>query len=310
MEAINCLFCHANSDNIVIKENGFQGRKCASCNLIYISPRPSETEVHDIYGHNDAHISAQTHIEHEYAKRLHAQHNVSVIKKYCSSGALLEIGAGAGYFLDEARKRGFSPYAIELNTIQAQFIKDSLKIPCERTPLHIDSFGKQAFDLIYHVDVLSHFYDPTMAFTIMHAKLKDEGYLVFETGNIADINHNYYSVFTKFQYPDHLFFFGEQSIKKLLEITGFELIKIHRYVIWPQLYIMKFLHAHRSKNHQHNSSQIPVAKIQKPKQHYSRNMLKNCYHKAMHMIRYNMGAFLPASSRPQTLLVIAKKIMR
>ncbi|GAI49710.1 unnamed protein product [marine sediment metagenome] len=41
MEEIMCIFCEKESDQVVIKENGFKGKKCPTCGLIYISPRPT-----------------------------------------------------------------------------------------------------------------------------------------------------------------------------------------------------------------------------------------------------------------------------
>ncbi len=41
MEYIQSIFCHRSSDQIVIEENGYKGRKCSQCGLIFISPRPT-----------------------------------------------------------------------------------------------------------------------------------------------------------------------------------------------------------------------------------------------------------------------------
>jgi len=69
---------------------------------------------------------------------------------------MLEIAEGGGYFLDEAREEGFEVYGIELNSIQADFIKTKLGIPCEKPLLDIPFFDGKRFDIIYHCDVISH----------------------------------------------------------------------------------------------------------------------------------------------------------
>ena len=56
MNEIKCIFCDTKSDRVAIRENGYQGKQCPDCGLIYISPRPSLQEVIDLYGHDEAHI--------------------------------------------------------------------------------------------------------------------------------------------------------------------------------------------------------------------------------------------------------------
>ena len=115
METIACIFCAHEESAALIEENGFTGRKCSQCGLIYISPRPSAEDIANLYGHDEANISADQHVAAEPYKRLHARNVLHILKRYIPAGKLLEIGPGAGFFMDEARIAGFSPYGIELN---------------------------------------------------------------------------------------------------------------------------------------------------------------------------------------------------
>ena len=130
MNPIDCIFCGIESDDVLIKENGYEGKQCPQCGLIYISPRPSFDEIVDLYGHDDAHVSAASHISAEFSKRLYARHHLRLIRSFVKDGELLEIGAGAGYFLDEARKLGFIPSGLEFNPTQDNHISYDLNIPC------------------------------------------------------------------------------------------------------------------------------------------------------------------------------------
>ena len=211
MEEICCIFCNIGSQNVLIKENGFQGRKCPQCGLIYISPRPIYNDIVNLYGHDEAHMSAQAHIERAFMKRIYARHNLRYITKFVRNGRLLEIGAGAGYFLVEAQQMGFEPYGIELNPIQAAFIRNKLGIPCVESPLDTGLFTSQRFDVVYHSDVVSHFYDPYAEFAKMSQVLKEGGFLVFETGNFGDIAEKFMKFPVAFYYPEHLFLFSTEK---------------------------------------------------------------------------------------------------
>ena len=45
----------------------------------------------------------------------------------------------------------------------------------------------------------------------MRRKLKPNGFLIFETGNIPDVTAANRRIFLDYQYPDHLYFFGETA---------------------------------------------------------------------------------------------------
>ena len=307
MEVIPCIFCEVSSNTIIINENKYQGRRCPHCALIYISPRPSADEIENVYGHNNAQVPADVHIAGEFLNRLYARHTIKIIKKHLKHkkinerSTLLEIGAGAGYFLNEAHKAGFDPYALELNPVQADYIERTFNIACERSLLSATSFGSKKFDLIYHCDVLSHFYDPIKSFEVMHKKLTNNGLLVFQTGNIADIDTRYLPAFESFQYPDHLFFFNERTIKQLLAKTGFTLIALHRYNILPQLWLLKWLHRGKAQ------TKATRGKEQSANDSIFKLLAKKIYYRGLYLLRYKIGALLPKTGKPQTIIVVAQK---
>jgi len=76
MNSISCIFCSdpETESRVVIEENGYSGRKCGRCGLIYISPRPDLKETQELYGHGQAHIPAGDHLQKNFGKLLHDRH--------------------------------------------------------------------------------------------------------------------------------------------------------------------------------------------------------------------------------------------
>jgi SAM-dependent methyltransferase len=231
------------------------------------------------------------------------------IGKYKNSGNLLELGPGGGFFLLEARKLGYEPFAVELNPIESRWINEKLQIPCENIALHEGSFSGRKFDIIYHRDVLSHLPDPIQAFREMNMRLNDGGLLVFETGNIADVREKYYKYFAQFSYPDHLFFFGEKSLQLLLEKTGFQCVHVYREAILLRLFLQKVLWGFRDllKEKKVLQDMKSGKDIDPGRGGLSlKRRLRLIYRYASHLL-LRIGNILPEEGRPLKLLVIARK---
>ena len=311
MAEAECIFCNKKSPQIVIEEEGYQCRKCPSCDLIYISNRPSLEEIEKLYNNNDrANRSADASISGFFSRRLHARHHLRIIKKFIKNGSMLEIGPGEGSFLYEARKEGFEVGGIELNKIQANFIKNRLGISCEESPLDAFSFDGKKFDIIYHRDVISHFYDPIAELQKMNERLKDNGFLIFETGNLGNVEEKYFKLFSSFQLPDHLFFFSEENLKELFRRTGFEFVKVYKYSKLPLLWIMRSIktktdpftvRGEKRDLSKRNKSFLKINSF------IFKYFLRNAFNYFSYLMLYKIGYMIPKKGRPQSLFVIAQK---
>jgi hypothetical protein len=235
-------------------------------------------------------------------------------------------------------------YGIELNGLLAGHVREHMGIRCEESPLNGSSFEGKKFDVIYHCDVLSHFFNPIEEFTRIRASLCDKGIVVFETGNFADVDKRFYPLIDSFLYPEHLFFFGERSLAELLRRSGFRLLAIHRSSLVPYYrwrMVEGWLRAKYYRlRHERMPSWLLVKALKKgrtwlrrsrvqreggaattaaPDQGGAPAMDKSRIARAdrwtlratnycTHFIRYAVGRMVPRSGRPQTVLVIAEKV--
>lgn len=175
-----------------------------------VTPRPSPDSIMDLYFHDEAHIRAASHIHTMLGRKLHARMTARIIRRHKQGGRLLEIGSGGGAFL-VAASRFFDVAGVDFNPVQVAYIRDHLGLRCE-LGRYQDAFAGQKFDIIYHCDVLSHFFDPIQEFRDMRAMLNPGGVIIFETGNFGDLDPEQRSAITVFQYPDHINFFSEKSL--------------------------------------------------------------------------------------------------
>jgi 2-polyprenyl-3-methyl-5-hydroxy-6-metoxy-1,4-benzoquinol methylase len=317
MHEIGCVLCDGAGSKPVIVESGFTGRQCANCGLIFISPRPSRDEIEEVYRQGDAHLSPQwfVHGREAIASRLRAARDAQLVQRHAAGGSLLEIGPGRGTFLAAARRRGFDVFGVELNPTQASFIRAELGVPCAESLEAAQELAGGRFDVIYHRDVLSHFYDPHEEMERLRALLKPGGLHIFETGNLADVDHRYLRLIASFQYPDHLFFYGERSLRKLLEQTGFAHVQTHRWSVLPERLLRSWIDRARNRVSGRSDRGLPevdaARHAPRPEPSGARSSSGQIARQALDLLYYGLQLSvgrIPVSERtPQTLIVVARK---
>jgi SAM-dependent methyltransferase len=291
----DCPLCGTGDNHVVIREHGWQSRKCSNCDVVYVSPRPGREEVAQLYAHKED-VRLDQPIEN--FKRRQARVSLRLIREYAPrGGSLLELGPGDGFFLDEAKRQGFNVHAIELNVKQAEDIA-TRGIDCESQPLHENSFDGQLFDVIYFCDVLSHFYDPVEALQTIRRHIRTGGILVFETGNLGDVDPKYYSRYPTFLLPEHLFLFGEGNFPVLLQRASFAFTSSRNYNILPSLWFLRA--ASKGERAQADSIPAPSSAPRLPR------IVRSAAYFVLFALKYGAGRMLPKSGRPQTVLVVAR----
>ncbi len=303
METITCPLCHRGNQDAVITEHGYTGCLCPECQVIYLSPRPTPEETLASYRQDHACVPASMYIAKTCYQTLHNRLTLRLLRRYCPAGALLEIGAGGGFFLEEARAAAFSVAAIEVNPTQAAAMR-AKAIPCEEQALSDASFGGQHFEAIYHCDVLSHFSDPLETFRRIHTRLQPGGYHLFETSNFGGVAPAGLRLVNTFQLPDHLFFFSPHSLRLLLEQSGFALVALYRYAETWHLRFAAALRAARrllAPAGPHRDTAIPAAL-------HLDDPLHRAYFHLLYFARYDLGRLTAREQQPQTLIVVARKV--
>jgi SAM-dependent methyltransferase len=275
--AERCPLCQCATGTPAFSEGSYQTRRCSDCGLIFVFPRPAPTTISTIYEHDAAHTASRQLLAKSRSPLAlaHVQHSLGIIQKYQPAGALLELGPGGGLFLAEAQKAGFSCLGLEPNPVQAAFIQQEFGIPCHTGVLTSETSFDSNFSVVYHCNVLSHLYAPLSTFQQLRHLLSPSGVLVFETGNFADVAPEYWPLIQqteRFQLPDHLCFFGLRSLQILLQKSGFALKNLYTY------------------------SRIP----EKTAPHFFKK-----HPQLQHFLKYQLGAIVPRSGHPQTLIVVA-----
>jgi 2-polyprenyl-3-methyl-5-hydroxy-6-metoxy-1,4-benzoquinol methylase len=140
-------------------------------------------------------------------------------------GRILDVGCATGYFLEAAREMGFEPFGVELSYYGAEVCRS--KFGAGR--IHEGSLETAVFkdcpedrvDAIFMSDLLEHVSDPPATLKTARRWLPRGGRLLITTPDIGSWSHRVFGRHWLHYKPEHLFYFGTNSLGRLLTGAGF-----------------------------------------------------------------------------------------
>lgn len=233
LTSIRCPVCGENSFTKLYPLKYPRIVKCDECKLIYTNPRIKKEYLSKIYDESyfknknsevlgyENYIFDRNKIEKTFNRRLKS------LKKnvHSTPGRLLDIGCAAGFFLNVAKKQGWTVSGVEISQYAADYARDRFHHNVILGNFDdIDNLKK--FDCVTLWDVIEHVPDPKFTLRKISTILNNSGLLIISTPDVGSIpakvtRHRWVG----FKLSDeHLTYFSISTLRKLLEDTGFELI--------------------------------------------------------------------------------------
>ncbi|HEX7669182.1 MAG TPA: bifunctional glycosyltransferase/class I SAM-dependent methyltransferase, partial [Polyangiaceae bacterium] len=200
--------------------------RCLRCGLVFMRPKLSATALVGEY----AEAVDPVYLEHMKARETTFRYNLGQVRQYIlPNDRVLEVGSYCGAFLRVAREEGLDIMGVEPSAwaVEASGHVTDAPVVCgtvDDLPEH-----QRSFDVVAAWDVLEHFHDPVEELRKIAALLPEGGTLLFSTLMID----NWFPRVTGRHWPwlmdMHLFYFTEETIRYILNETGFELIDERKY---------------------------------------------------------------------------------
>ena len=219
-----CPLCAGSS--ICVKQiRSLNIHRCSSCgHFFHPVDRPLE-HVKSVYSDkyfSDSSEGYQDYLQEEPNQRRSAKFYCGLIARRSSSpGALLDIGAASGFFLDEFQKLGWQGQGVEPNQRMRDVALDRFKLPMVEALEQVPDASR--FQLITMIQVISHLLDPLASLQQVHQALDRDGLLLVETWDrdswIAKLSGNSWHEWNP---PSVLHWFSRSSLRSVLESVGFE----------------------------------------------------------------------------------------
>ncbi len=107
--------------------------------------------------------------------------------------------------------------------------------------LEIENLQQQSFDVITAIEVLEHTVDPRKIIEVVYELLKPGGIFFYTTGNSRPFASNFLDWTYTSPTDVHVGFFEPQTMRKLLEESGFEILQNKNFAGWGNIYKYKIL---------------------------------------------------------------------
>jgi len=182
---------------------------------------PSYYESDDYISHTDGQRSFFEKI-YQIVKRNAIKQKVALIAKYSSNRSVLDIGAGTGDFLVEAKNQGWNTLGIEPNESAKQLAKNKGVNFIE----NLESISDDSFDVITMWHVLEHVRNLDYQLDQLKRICKPGGIIIIAVPNFKSYDAQYYKEFwAAYDVPRHLWHFSKIGIQNLFLKYNFQLIK-------------------------------------------------------------------------------------
>lgn len=212
----DCLLCSCSELQPVKTYIHHHLVKCRNCGFVFVKVVPSLEELaayYDDYPVKD-HRSAVT------IKRYNEL--LDKFEKYRSTNKLLDIGCGTGYFLDEAKKRGWVVHGTEYSPLSIASCRERGISICEGQ-LNGSNYDADQFDVITSFEVIEHINDPKEELDKINRILRPNGLLYITTPNYNSLSRHFVGPnWSIVNYPEHLSYYTPSTLNFLLKNRGFD----------------------------------------------------------------------------------------
>jgi len=221
--AFRCTLCESPRSTMFVGAKRRTVVDCVDCGLRALSPMPSLDDLITI-NEETVHPFFSACIEDEDSYRAYFARKLDDLQRYQPSGRLLDVGCGAGFFLDAARVRGFDVAGVDLSPVPAGFARERLGLDVRVGSLYGYHAPSDAFDAVTIFQTIEHDPSPAALCGELFRILRPGGALMVTTpaadGFVARVMGRHWFGYRN---VEHVSFFSRASLRHALEEAGFEI---------------------------------------------------------------------------------------
>lgn len=230
----SCLACHTDSTDALVTVGEWTYWDCAGCGAAFLDEalldRQDEVHTGRDYKLNRLLVEARN--------RHHNQWLTALLKRHATSpgGRVLEVGCGAGFFVKELEREGFTASGIDLGPENTNFAKTYMDIDVQGCDF-LTAPIEEGLDWVVMHQLIEHVPQPSKFIARAKDLLRPGGSLLITTPNlrfarkmlkVARLRRGPLKVTGDAlgHPPSHCVLFEPSSLKRMLEDQGLETVDV------------------------------------------------------------------------------------
>jgi len=213
--ARSCPACDSGDSSSAFAVDGFEHAQCRRCGTLFVSPLPDAETIRQVYEAPDYHHS----VEDSAPRMLDEARGRAAVLQERGCRTLLEIGCGAGYFLDACAELGIQAEGVDGGPTGARARARGLVVH----DTWVEEFEPgHEFDAVALWEVIEHLPRPISALQRLRTFVRDGGSLAMSTPSWSGVPARAMGRrFPMLTPPEHLTIFSRDGLSRLLERAGF-----------------------------------------------------------------------------------------
>jgi 2-polyprenyl-3-methyl-5-hydroxy-6-metoxy-1,4-benzoquinol methylase len=213
----------------LLEKFGNRMSRCGDCGLAFTYPLPNEELIASRYCPNwfQAEYLPSYGIDYKEPSLSHLDpkfdFELAPLEKYRKLNRLLDVGAGAGILMAQARRLGWDVSGVELSEFGPGFAMRHFGLDIVQGTLERASFRDAEFDAVILQDTIEHLAEPFRILEIVRRLLRPGGVVVISTPNFDSLSRRAAGKNWKYISPcEHLVLFNSPSLRRILKRAGFQ----------------------------------------------------------------------------------------
>jgi SAM-dependent methyltransferase len=198
--------------------------RCEACTLLQTRPRDDAETLAAAY----ANLPADDALElHDASMRMAEDQARAVLRHVPSRARVLDVGGGAGAFVEAIRRKDCRPSVLEPSAASVRLVRSRVPdVEAIEATIEDARIAPESYDAITLWDVIEHLIDPRAVVSTLRSWLVRGGHLFLQLPDSRSLVAKILGKRWPLLLREHLTYFDSMTVRRLLDEAGFDVLSV------------------------------------------------------------------------------------